>query len=54
MGHWEWLKVAAQNRRLIIKLVGAAIKLWLKSWREGRTFRRALKKIDDSHMEKSL
>jgi radical SAM superfamily enzyme YgiQ (UPF0313 family) len=54
MGHWAWLKVAAQNRRVIIKLVGAAIKLWLKSWREGRTFRRALKKIDDSHMEESL
>jgi hypothetical protein len=40
--------VAAQNRRVIIKLVGAAIKLWLKSWREGRAFRRALKKIADS------
>jgi hypothetical protein len=31
MGRWAWLKVAAQNRRVIIKLVRAAIKLWLKS-----------------------
>jgi radical SAM superfamily enzyme YgiQ (UPF0313 family) len=53
-GHWACLKVAAQNRRLINKLVGAAIKLWLKSWREGRTFRRALKKIDNSHLEEYL
>ena len=34
MGRWAWLKVAAQNRRVIIKLVVAAIKLWLKPWRE--------------------
>jgi radical SAM superfamily enzyme YgiQ (UPF0313 family) len=34
MGRWAWLKVAAQNRRVIIKLAGAAIKLWLKPWRE--------------------
>jgi hypothetical protein len=33
MGRWAWLKVAAQNRRAIIKLVGAAIRLWLESWR---------------------
>jgi radical SAM superfamily enzyme YgiQ (UPF0313 family) len=46
MGRWAWLKVAAQNRRVIIKLVGAAIKLWLKSWREGRAFRQASKKMD--------
>src|SRR5499426_1165039 len=37
-----------RTRRVIIKLVGAAIKLWLKSWREGRAIRRALKKINDS------
>jgi len=42
------------GRRVIIKLVGAAIKLWLKSWREGRAFRRALKKIEDSTLEESL
>jgi hypothetical protein len=34
MGRWAWLKVAAQNRRVIIKLVGSTIELWLKSWRE--------------------
>jgi hypothetical protein len=51
MGRWAWMKVAAQNRRVIIKLVGAAIKLWLKSWREGRALRRELKKIDDSTQE---
>ena len=33
MGHWAWLKVAAQNRRVIMKLVRAAIKLGLKSRR---------------------
>jgi len=48
MGRWAWMKVATQNRRVIIKLVGAAIKLWLKSCLEGRAIRRALKKIDDS------
>ena len=37
-----------RTRRVITKLVGAAIKLWLKSCHEGRAIRRALKKIDDS------
>jgi len=32
MGRLAWLKVAAQNRQVIIKLASAAIKLWLKSW----------------------
>jgi radical SAM superfamily enzyme YgiQ (UPF0313 family) len=34
MGRWAWLKVIAQNRRAIIKLVIAAIKSGLKSQRE--------------------
>jgi len=35
MGRWAWMKVAAQNRRVIVKLVAAASMLWLKSWRGG-------------------
>src|SRR5262245_26671060 len=34
IGRWAWLKLIAQNRRVIIKLAGDAIKLWLKPWRE--------------------
>jgi hypothetical protein len=33
MGRWDWLKVAAQNRRAIIKLVGEAFKKGLKTKR---------------------
>jgi hypothetical protein len=38
MGRWAWMKVAAQNRRVIIKLVGGAIKWWLKAWRDRAGF----------------
>jgi radical SAM superfamily enzyme YgiQ (UPF0313 family) len=35
MGRWAWLKVAAQNRHAIMKLVRASIEAWLKSRRAG-------------------